>query len=113
MVVTLSLENNKLYQTDSLQFSVSCVNSPTGQCPCPCIYTEDPTCLCRDLRRTVSVGVTKTPVHALYPLSQPRMFHGRPYEVRSSVHIINKICKAPAFHHIPSNAGVHHDWGGR
>lgn len=81
MVVSLSLENNKLYQTDSLQFAVNCINSPTGQCPCPCVYSEDPSCLCRDLKQSISIGITKTPVFALYPLSQPKMFNGRPYEV--------------------------------
>jgi len=81
MLVTLTLENNRLYETESLQFMVACVNSPTGQCPCPCDYNNDPGCLCRDLRRSVNIGVTKTPVYALYPVSQPRTFNGRPYEV--------------------------------
>ena len=83
IVVTLTLENDKLYATDELDFEVACVNSPTGACPCPCFYAEDPTCACRDLRRSIKVSVTKTPVDAVYPLSQPRMFNGRPHEVSS------------------------------
>jgi hypothetical protein len=80
IVVTLTLENNRLYQTESLNFNLACIDSPTGQCPCPCHYADDPLCTCRDLRRVISVAVTKSPVFAVYPLSQPRTFNGRPYE---------------------------------
>ena len=81
IVFTLSVENGRLYETEALNFNVACINSPTGECPCPCFYAEDPTCLCRDLRRVISVTVTKTPVNAVYSLSQPRMFNGKPDEV--------------------------------
>jgi hypothetical protein len=94
IVVTLNLENNKLYETDELDFELACVNSPTGRCPCPCFYAQDPGCACRDLRRTIKVSVTKTPVYAVYPLSQPRMFNGRPYEVRGAV---GEAAPAPEF----------------
>ncbi|KAL4528472.1 hypothetical protein Ndes2437A_g03041 [Nannochloris sp. 'desiccata'] len=80
IVVTLALENNRLYQTESLNFNLACIDSPTGQCPCPCHHAYDPSCTCRDLRRVISVAVTKSPVFAVYPLSQPRTFNGRPYE---------------------------------
>jgi hypothetical protein len=80
LVVTLTLENNKLHATDSLYFNLACVDSPTGACPCPCYYLTDPGCRCRDLRRAVAIAVTKTPVYAIYPLSQPHTFNGRPYE---------------------------------
>lgn len=80
IIVTLTIENNKLYQTELLNFQVSCINSPTGQCPCPCYYLDDPTCRCRDLAEPIQIGLTKTPVYALYPLSQPHTVNGRPNE---------------------------------
>lgn len=76
----MTIENSQLYSTESLHFSLSCVNSPTGQCPCPCNYQLDPSCSCRDLTQNITVGLTKTPVYALYPLSQPKLFNGRPTE---------------------------------
>lgn len=80
MVVTVTIDNSQLYSTESLHFSLSCVNSPTGQCPCPCNYQLDSGCACRDLKHEITVGITKTPVYALYPLTQPKLFNGRPSE---------------------------------
>lgn len=80
IVVTVDLENNRLYETEQLNFGVSCVNSPTDQCPCPCNYATDANCQCRDLRQNISVAATKTAVYASYPLTYFRHFNGRPYE---------------------------------
>jgi hypothetical protein len=83
IVVTLSLENDKLYQTEQLDFELACVTtdgSPPPACPCPCSYLSDPACACRDLRRAVRVAVTKSPVFAAYPLAQPRTLNGRAHE---------------------------------
>lgn len=80
MIVTMTLENNKIHSTDTIDFAVACIESPNGNCPCPCDYRNDSSCHCRDLRQIISISVTKTPVYALYPLSQPRIFNGRPYE---------------------------------
>ena len=55
--------------------------SPTGQCPCPCDYTADASCTCRNLAHKLSVGVTKSAVFASYPLTYVKKFNGRPYEV--------------------------------
>jgi hypothetical protein len=83
IVVTLSLENDKLYQTEQLEFDLACVTtdgSPPPACPCTCSYFTDPSCACRDLRRAVRVAVTKSPVFAAYPLAQPRTLNGRAHE---------------------------------
>ena len=82
IIVSLALENNHLYQTETLDFTIACINSTDNKCPCTCVYGQDHGCECRDLRRSIAVSVTKTPVFAVYPLSQPRNFNGRPYEVR-------------------------------
>lgn len=111
--MTLTLENNKLYQTDQLQFEVACVDSPTGRCPCPCFHKEDPSCACRDLRRSIKVSVTKTPVYAVYPLSQPRMFNGRPYEVRHQpLSRPDAVVCNPFTAAFLLGAGIHHHRGG-
>jgi hypothetical protein len=48
------------------QCSLGC--SPTGSCPCPCDYSTDASCTCRDLATPLLVSLTKTPVAASYPL---------------------------------------------
>lgn len=107
-MVTVTLENNQLYETENLNFSVSCVNrcervdrsdllrgaeahgrprhispccSPTGACPCPCDYTQDPTCTCRDLQQSILVSATKSAVFATYPVAYTQQFNGHPTEV--------------------------------
>lgn len=57
--------------------------SPTGQCPCPCDPATQPTCGCRNLATKLSVGVTKGPVYATYPLTYLKKFNGNPSEVGS------------------------------
>lgn len=80
IVLALTIENNKLHATDSIVFDLACIDSPTGTCPCPCNHQNEPGCACRDLRHKLTVSITKTPIYALYSLSQPRTFNGRPYE---------------------------------
>ncbi|KAL4424812.1 hypothetical protein ABPG77_000852 [Micractinium sp. CCAP 211/92] len=80
IVVTVELENNKIYETEQLNFGVSCVNSPTDTCPCPCNYATDPTCACRDLKQNITVAATKSAVYARYPLTFYKYMNGRPYE---------------------------------
>lgn len=46
--------------------------SDDGVCPCQCNYAVDEGCTCRDLKGTVSVGVTKSPVLLMYPLTYMR-----------------------------------------
>ncbi|KAL4437103.1 hypothetical protein ABPG75_004242 [Micractinium tetrahymenae] len=80
IVVTVELENNKIYETEQLNFGVSCVNSPTDTCPCPCNYATDPTCPCRDLKENITVAATKSAVYARYPLTFYKYMNGRPFE---------------------------------
>ncbi|KFM27361.1 hypothetical protein F751_4631 [Auxenochlorella protothecoides] len=80
ILVTLTLANNKLYASDELQFTLSCVNSATGVCPCPCDYATDATCTCRDLARNMTISMTKGAVYALYPLTFSRRYQGAPTE---------------------------------
>ncbi|GAB4818016.1 hypothetical protein N2152v2_005062 [Parachlorella kessleri] len=80
LIVTLELSNNKKYATEQLDFDVSCVDSPTGECPCPCNYSSDPKCTCRNLAQKLSVGVTKSAVYATYPMNYIKKFNGRPNE---------------------------------
>ena len=81
LVVALTVENDKLYETDFLDISIDCVDSPTGECPCPCDHQFDQDCSCRDLSDPIRVSMTKTPVKLLYSLENPSVFNGRPHEV--------------------------------
>lgn len=80
IVATLRVENDRIHETEYFDFSIACVDSPTGQCPCQCSQ-EDESCKCKDLEQSIRVGVTKTPVQLIYPLGNPKMFNGRPHEV--------------------------------
>jgi hypothetical protein len=51
--------------------------SPSGACPCPCNYAQDPSCTCRDLEAPVSISVTKSPVWASYPLQYMQAWPAR------------------------------------
>ena len=81
LVVATTVENDKFYETEFLDFQIDCVDSPTGECPCPCNYQIDQDCSCRDLSDPIRVSMTKTPVKLLYSLDSPAVFNGRPYEV--------------------------------
>lgn len=80
-MVGVTVENDKLYETEYLDFDIKCVDSPSGECPCPCNHMIDDECSCKDLIDPIRIGLTKTPVKLLYPLERPRVFNGRPYEV--------------------------------
>jgi hypothetical protein len=80
IVTALRVENDRIYETEYFDFSIACVDSPTGQCPCQCSH-QDESCKCKDLEHSIRVAVTKTPVQLIYPLSNPKMFNGRPHEV--------------------------------
>ena len=62
LLVSMVVENSKMYETEYLEVSVGCVG-------------ED-----RCLESNMTIGLTKTPVSLLYSLSNPRIFNGRPYE---------------------------------
>eukprot|EP00887_Chlorella_sp_A99_P005310 scaffold1.g5310.t1 len=81
IVATVTLENNKLYETEQLRFGLKCLNSPTDECPCPCDYTTDPICKCRDLEQEMIVAATKSSVSVLYPVMVDKLYNGRPYEI--------------------------------
>lgn len=81
LVVAMTVENDKIYETDYLDFQIDCVDSPNGECPCPCNHEIDQDCPCRDLMVPMRISMTKTPVKLVYPLERPTMFNGRPYEV--------------------------------
>ena len=81
LVVTMTVENGKWYDTDRLDITIDCVDSPTEECPCPCDRFSDANCSCKDLKDPIRIGLTKTPVNVLYPLESPMIFNGRPYEV--------------------------------
>lgn len=49
-------------------------------CPCPCDYSRDATCTCRDLAGPVSITVTKSAVSLLYPLTYARTVNYSPIE---------------------------------
>nr|6DBS_A Chain A, Hapless 2 [Chlamydomonas reinhardtii]6DBS_B Chain B, Hapless 2 [Chlamydomonas reinhardtii]6DBS_C Chain C, Hapless 2 [Chlamydomonas reinhardtii] len=90
VVVTLTVGNGQSLQTEALEFSLSCLNSPDGRCPCSC-SAADPTCACRDLAAPLRVSLTKSPLWASYPLQYLSSFNWKPLEVilRPS----NKVCK--------------------
>ena len=114
LVVTMTVENGKWYETDHLDITVDCVDSPTGQCPCPCDRFSDANCSCKDIKDPIRIGVTKTPVNVLYPLERPTIFNGRPHEVSD-----RPLGKVPSRLHqskrsvsyvqeyIPTGAGTH------
>ena len=54
--------------------------SDDGFCPCACNYAVDASCTCRDLDGTVTITVTKPPVHVLYRLKYIRNADFHPYE---------------------------------
>ncbi|KAK9805195.1 hypothetical protein WJX72_005302 [[Myrmecia] bisecta] len=80
LVVTLAVESGTSLATEQLQFSVPCINSPDGACPCKCNYATDASCQCRDLAQAMNVVITKTPVYATYPLTYLKSFNSKPYE---------------------------------
>ncbi|KAG1674972.1 hypothetical protein FOA52_014767 [Chlamydomonas sp. UWO 241] len=80
VVVTLAVGNGASLATEQLDFSLMCIGSPDGSCPCPCNYQTDPTCNCRDLAAPLSLTVTKTPVWASYPMQYITSFNYKPYE---------------------------------
>lgn len=82
LVISVTVENGKIHETDYLDFAVDCVGSPTGKCPCGCTYTVDENCMCRDLSSPIRVSIVRTPVKIQYPLEEPTAFNGRPHEVR-------------------------------
>ncbi|PRW58208.1 generative cell specific-1 [Chlorella sorokiniana] len=99
IVVTINIEDSSLYQTEELSFSVSCVNSTTGSCPCGCDYTKDPGCSCRNLEQDIRVSLQKTPVYASYPLTAHRApFNGAPFEDAREV----GKCEAGEYAQFPS-----------
>lgn len=63
LVVSLSVENDRLYETDYLEVSLD-----------GCI--DDNRCL----NASMTIGLTKTPVTMIYSLNTPTMFNGRPFE---------------------------------
>ncbi|KAK9858858.1 hypothetical protein WJX84_008886 [Apatococcus fuscideae] len=80
LVTTMTLTNGASLATEQLQYSVPCIGSTNGKCPCSCNYATDPTCTCRDLAQTINVTLTKTPVYAVYPLTYVQSFNSKPYE---------------------------------
>nr|BAO57178.1 generative cell specific-1 [Gonium pectorale]BAO57179.1 generative cell specific-1 [Gonium pectorale] len=91
LVVTLTVGNGQSLRTEDLEFSLSCINSPDGQCPCSCSPQLDPGCACRDLAAPLRVSLTKSPLWASYPLQYLASFNWKPKEVilRPS----NAVCK--------------------
>ncbi len=78
---TLQLDGANGVATEELDFSLSCIGSTDGVCPCTCDYATDASCTCRDLQQTLVVTLTKTPVWASYPLTYLASFNYEPYEV--------------------------------
>lgn len=86
----MTVENGKIYETDYLDFTIDCVGSPTGECPCSCMHTVDEECTCKDLSTPIRVSIVRTPVRILYPLAEPSIFNGRPYEVCNSLPMVRE-----------------------
>ncbi|GAX84271.1 hypothetical protein CEUSTIGMA_g11694.t1 [Chlamydomonas eustigma] len=80
IVATLSVGGGQTLGTSSLDFTISCVGSPNGNCPCPCNYIADAGCTCRDLEAPLTLVVTKSQVWASYPMQYLQSFNYKPYE---------------------------------
>ncbi|KAL6753619.1 hypothetical protein V8C86DRAFT_3019426 [Haematococcus lacustris] len=81
LVLTVSLGSGQTLQTEQLDFTLACVGSPSGSCPCPCNYAVDDSCTCRDLASPLQVSLTKTPMVASYPMQYLASFNFKPVEV--------------------------------
>jgi hypothetical protein len=88
IVVTLAISASSGFD-ESVVFSLSCIGSSDGTCPCPCNYAVDPGCTCRDLEQPMQVALSKSPVFASYPMQYLQTVNYKPYEaiVRPSNHV--------------------------
>ncbi|KAF6259714.1 dihydrouridine synthase-domain-containing protein [Scenedesmus sp. NREL 46B-D3] len=80
LVVVVSVDSGDSISSQDLQFTLNCVGSSTGQCPCPCNYASDASCGCRDLASSLTVSLSKGPLWASYPLTYLQSFNYKPYE---------------------------------
>lgn len=80
IILTLTVVDQTEVATSMLSFNVSCINSPTGQCPCPCNYVQEAACGCRDLSDPMTVQITKSAAYLRYPLQYSKTFEGKPEE---------------------------------
>ncbi|GIL53994.1 hypothetical protein Vafri_9547 [Volvox africanus] len=90
LIVTLTVGHGGLVRTEDLEFSLRCVNSPDGNCPCSCNAATDPNCSCRDLQAPMRVSLTKSALWASYSLQYVNSFNWKPYEV---INKPDKACK--------------------
>ncbi|MEW5316239.1 MAG: hypothetical protein WDW38_007620 [Sanguina aurantia] len=81
LIVTLTVPNGQSIATQELDFSIPCIGSLDGQCPCTCNYATSPSCTCRDLASPLHVSLTKTSLLATYPLQYLQSFNYKPVEV--------------------------------
>eukprot|EP00882_Tetradesmus_deserticola_P031406 GHRQ01035511.1.p1 GENE.GHRQ01035511.1~~GHRQ01035511.1.p1 ORF type:complete len:197 (+),score=37.95 GHRQ01035511.1:158-748(+) len=80
VVVVVSVDSGDSISSQDVQFTLNCVGSSTGQCPCPCNYASDASCGCRDLSSSLTVSLSKGPLWASYPLTYLQSFNYKPYE---------------------------------
>lgn len=66
LLVSLVVENDRLYDTEHLEVSVGCVGNVGGE------GGEGSEARC--LENNMTIGVTKTPVALLYALTNPTMY---------------------------------------
>ncbi|EFJ46134.1 hypothetical protein VOLCADRAFT_105708 [Volvox carteri f. nagariensis] len=81
LVITVTVANGQTLKTEELDLTVLCVNSPTGECPCPCNAAVDEDCSCRDLAAPMKVTITKSLLWASYPLTFVQQFNWKPVEI--------------------------------
>ncbi|GLC48085.1 hypothetical protein PLESTB_000713300 [Pleodorina starrii] len=82
VVVNLTSPNDEIVGAEhNLDFTIRCVNSSDGVCPCTCDAATDPSCTCRNLRApAIQLTLTKSFV-ASYPLKHLQDFNWKPIEV--------------------------------
>nr|BDU46980.1 generative cell specific-1 paralog [Pleodorina starrii] len=74
IVVPLTFGGGRtLSAAENFKFTVKCVNSPDGHCPCPCSAAIDENCSCRDLLAPLRVTLNKSLV-ATYALTYLQTF---------------------------------------
>ncbi|GLC38807.1 hypothetical protein PLESTM_000779300 [Pleodorina starrii] len=98
MIVTLTVVNGKTVDTEKLEFTLKCVNSPDGDCPCTCDAANDSLCKCRDLVAPLRVSLSKSPLTASYPISYVQSFN---WWVHEEV-LQREKCKDGAYDEHPS-----------
>nr|BDU46978.1 generative cell specific-1 paralog [Pleodorina starrii] len=95
-VLPLKFPSGRTHDIEQYEFTVECLNSPDGQCPCTCNSFIDEKCSCRDLVSPLRVWLTKSALVASYELAfLQNKFNWKPYEVVMRPN--DKVCKDGEF----------------